>query len=69
MVGIMKTAWDESDELNEEGMLTRSVLSDDYTANDRERLQDLKDNAAENMDVVEDSFKVEDNKKKDDEKK
>ncbi len=69
MVGIMKTAWDESDELNEEGMLTRSVLSDDYTANDRERLQDLKDNAAENMDVVEDSFKVEDDKKKEDEKK
>lgn len=69
MVGIMKTAWDESNDLNEEGMLTRSVLSDDYTANDRERLQDLKDEAAENMEVVEDSFKVEDNKKKDDEKK
>lgn len=69
MVGIMKTAWDESNDLNKEGMLTRSVLSDDYTANDRERLQDLKDEAAENMEVVEDSFKVEDNKKKDDEKK
>ena len=63
MDGIMRTLWDESADLNDESMLTRSVLSDDYTANDKERLQDLKADAAEDMENVEGSFKVEgDNK-------
>ena len=31
---IMKTLWDESDDLHDETMSTNSVLSDDYTSND-----------------------------------
>ena len=30
---IMKTLWDESDDLHDETMSTNSVLSDDYTSN------------------------------------
>ena len=29
---IMKTLWDESDDLHDETMSTNSVLSDDYTS-------------------------------------
>ena len=35
---IMKTLWDESDDLHDETMSTNSVLSDEYTSND---IQDL----------------------------
>ena len=38
---IMKTLWDESDDLHDETMSTNSVLSDDYTSND---IQDLQEN-------------------------
>ena len=34
---IMKTLWDESDDLHDETMSTNSVLSDDYTSNDKKR--------------------------------
>ena len=37
---IMKTLWDESDDLHDETMSTNSVLSDDYTSNDIQDLQE-----------------------------
>lgn len=41
---IMKTLWDESDDLNDETMSTNSVLSDDYTSNDIQDLQETIEN-------------------------
>ena len=41
---IMKTLWDESDDLHDETMSTNSVLSDDYTSNDIQDLQEPIDN-------------------------
>ncbi len=64
MVKVMETLWDESDDLNEESMLTNSVVSDTYMANDKEQLQDLKKEGEDDMAVVGESFKVEDNSDK-----
>ena len=64
MVKVMETLWDESDDLNEESMLTNSVVSDTYMANDKEQLQELKKEGEEDMDVVGESLKVEDNSDK-----
>ena len=41
---IMKTLWDESDDLNDKTMSTNSVLSDDYTSNDIQDLQETIEN-------------------------
>lgn len=41
---IMKTLWDESDDLYDETMSTNSVLSDDYTSNDIQDLQETIEN-------------------------
>lgn len=41
---IMKTLWDESDDLHDEIMSTNSVLSDDYTSNDIQDLQETIEN-------------------------
>lgn len=41
---IMKTLWDESDDLHGETMSTNSVLSDDYTSNDIQDLQETIEN-------------------------
>ena len=41
---IMKTLWDESDDLRDETMSTNSVLSDDYTSNDIQDLQETIEN-------------------------
>ena len=41
---IMKTLWDESDDLHDETMSTNSVLSDDYTSNDILDLQETIEN-------------------------
>ena len=41
---IMKTLWDESDDLHDETMSTNSVLSDDYTSNDIQDLQETIEN-------------------------
>ena len=41
---IMKTLWDESDDLHDETMYTNSVLSDDYTSNDIQDLQETIEN-------------------------
>ena len=41
---IMKTLWDESDDLHDEAMSTNSVLSDDYTSNDIQDLQETIEN-------------------------
>ena len=40
---IMKTLWDESDDLHDETMSTNSVLSD-YTSNDIQDLQETIEN-------------------------
>ena len=48
---IMKTLWDESDDLHDETMSTNSVLSDDYTSNDIQDLQETIEN--ENIDGIE----------------
>ena len=40
----MKTLWDESDDLHDETMSTNSVLSDDYTSNDIQDLQETIEN-------------------------
>ena len=41
---IMKTLWDESDDLHDETRSTNSVLSDDYTSNDIQDLQETIEN-------------------------
>ena len=41
---IMKTLWDESDDLHDETMFTNSVLSDDYTSSDIQDLQETIEN-------------------------
>lgn len=41
---IMKTLWDESDDLHDETMSTNSVLLDDYTSNDIQDLQETIEN-------------------------
>ena len=41
---IMKTLWDESDDLHDETMSTNSVLSDDNTSNDIQDLQETIEN-------------------------
>ena len=41
---IMKTLWDESDDLHDETMSTNSVQSDDYTSNDIQDLQETIEN-------------------------
>ena len=41
---IMKTLWDERDDLHDEPMSTNSVLSDDYTSNDIQDLQETIEN-------------------------
>ena len=41
---IMKTLWDESDDLHDETMSTNSVLSVDYTSNDIQDLQETIEN-------------------------
>ena len=41
---IMKTLWDESDDLHDETMSTNSVLSDDYTSKDIQDLQETIEN-------------------------
>ena len=41
---IMKTLWDESDDLHDETMSTNSVLSDDYTSSDIQDLQETIEN-------------------------
>ena len=41
---IMKTLWDESDDLHDETMSTNSVLSADYTSNDIQDLQETIEN-------------------------
>ncbi len=41
---IMKTLWDESDDLHDETQSTNSVLSDDYTSNDIQDLQETIEN-------------------------
>ena len=41
---IMKTLWDESDDLHDETMSTNSVLSDDYKYNDIQDLQETIEN-------------------------
>lgn len=40
---IMKTLWDESDDLHDETMST-NLLSDDYTSNDIQDLQETIEN-------------------------
>ena len=40
----MKTLWDESDDRHDETMSTNSVLSDDYTSNDIQDLQETIEN-------------------------
>ena len=41
---IMKTLWDESDDLHDETMSTNSVLTDDYTSKDIQDLQETIEN-------------------------
>ena len=41
---IMKTLWDESDDLHDETMSTNSVLSDDYTSIHIQDLQETIEN-------------------------
>ena len=54
---IMKTLWDESDDLHDETMSTNSVLSDDYTSNDIQDLQETIEN--ENIEVHIESDSIE----------
>ena len=63
MAGIMKTLWDESKELSEETLSTRSVLSDDYTANAEEKLRETMAKEEEIEEVIDETLKVEKPKK------
>ena len=54
---IMKTLWDESDDLHDETMSTNSVLSDDYTSNDIQDLQETIEN--ENIEAGIESASIE----------
>lgn len=57
MAGIMKTLWDESDELSEETLSTRSVLTDDYTSDDKEKLKDELEEQKENEEIIDETIK------------
>ncbi|RHJ77091.1 hypothetical protein [Parabacteroides sp. AM08-6] len=56
MAGIMKTLWDESSELENETLSTRSVLTDDYTSNDVQKLKDTVEDEKENEDIIDDTI-------------
>lgn len=58
MAGIMKSLWDESSDLEDETLSTRSVLSDDYTSNDIEKEKDIISEKEENEDIIDDSLKI-----------
>lgn len=58
MAGIMKSLWDESSDLEDETLSTRSVLSDDYTSNDIEKEKDIISEEEENEDIIDDSLKI-----------
>ncbi|WP_455628974.1 hypothetical protein [Parabacteroides chinchillae] len=49
---ILKTLWDESDELFDETGSTRSVLSDDYTSGDVKNLTDDIENKIDEEDDI-----------------
>ena len=55
---IMKTLWDESDDLHDETMSTNSVLSDDYTSNDIQDLQETIENENIEDGIERDSFEL-----------
>ena len=57
MAGIMKTLWDESRDLSEETLSTRSVLTDDYTSNDKEKLKDLLDEQKKEEEIIDETIK------------
>lgn len=63
MTKIMKTLWDESEELSEETLSTRSVLSDDYTSNDEEKLRETMEKEEEIDEVINETLKIEKPKK------
>ena len=52
----MKTLWDESSELENETLSTRSVLTDDYTSNDVQKLKDTVEDEKENEDIIDDTI-------------
>ena len=63
MTKIMKTLWDESEELSRETMSARSVLSDDYTSGDEEKLRETMEKEEEIDEVINETLKVEKPKK------
>lgn len=63
MTKIMKTLWDESAELSEETLSTRSVLSDDYTSGDKDKLEETMQKEAEMDEVINEALKIEKPKK------
>lgn len=52
MGSIMETLWDESSELNAEGMNERSIVSDDYTTDDSMEIPDKELDSLRDMDKV-----------------
>jgi hypothetical protein len=63
MTKIMKTLWDESAELSEETLSTRSVLSDDYTSGDHDKLSETMAKEEEIEEVIDETLKIEKPKK------
>lgn len=59
MAGIMKTLWDESSELSEETLSTRSVLSDDYTSGVRQEQSDILGKSEEIEKVLDEELHIE----------
>ena len=64
MAGIMNTLWDESSELEDEGLTPHSILSDDYTSpsDDEKKLDDVIDDLKEVNEIIDESLKISDKK-------
>lgn len=64
MAGIMNTLWDESSELENEALLSHSVLSNDYTSpsDDEKKLDDVIDDLKEENEIIDESLKISDKK-------
>jgi hypothetical protein len=54
MTEIMKTLWNESSDLEDEMMGTRSVLTDDYTSHNIKKLEDIIEEQKEREDYLKD---------------
>ena len=54
MTEIMKRLWNESSDLEDEMMGTRSVLTDDYTSHNIKKLEDIIEEQKEREDYLND---------------